>query len=133
MSTFSHAYTPKKTFDLLSYSYYPFSLGKMMMMTQLWQWWWWCWCCRLVGSLLTRHLLHRSVWGEVVDMCNLIVSQRCTNQHPPPLPFLMTFCSQMKIFPFPFFPFLIIKSHLFLVESNCLFLKSQWYILNNIF
>ena len=35
MSTFSHAYTPKKTFDLLSYSYYPFSLGKMMMKTQL--------------------------------------------------------------------------------------------------
>ena len=31
MSTFSLAYTPKKTFDLLSYSYYPFSPVKMMM------------------------------------------------------------------------------------------------------
>ena len=40
-------------------------------------------------------------------MCNLIVSQRCTNQQPPPLPFLMTFCSQMKIFPFSFSPLLI--------------------------
>ena len=46
-----------------------------------------------------------SLGGEVVDMCNLIVSQRCTNQLPPPLLILMTFCSQMKIFPFSFCPF----------------------------
>ena len=57
MSTFSLAYTPKKQFDLQSYSYCPFSIGKLMW------WWWW-----FDGSLLkTCHLFHWSVWGEVVD------------------------------------------------------------------
>ena len=56
MSSFSLAYTPKKQFDLQSYSYCPFSIGKLM-------WWWW-----FDGSLLkTCHLFHWSVWGEVVD------------------------------------------------------------------
>ena len=52
----SHLHThPKKQFDLQSYSYCPFSIGKLMW------WWWW-----FVGSLLKTW--HWSVWGgEVAD------------------------------------------------------------------
>ena len=99
----SHSHTHPKTFDFLSYSYYPFSLVKMMMtmMTMMMM------VVMLVVWRFSSHLPFVSLLSlgggsGYVQFESVTILLKST---APPLLILMTFCSQMKIFPFSFCPF----------------------------